>query len=108
MKVQCPNCGAAGQVADSKIPVKGTYARCFKCQSRFFVGTDRRSRWDRRYGNDRRKSSYSVEDDFPYFFKGGSERRSWAERRLKIERRANWPRVNKWSTAGGGLISRSL
>jgi len=108
MKVQCPNCGAAYQTADSKIPVKGAYGRCLKCQARFFVRTDWRSGRDRRSGNDRRKASYCVEDDFPYFFKGGSERRSWAERRLKIERRANRPRAYKWSTAGGGLISRSL
>ena len=108
MKIQCPNCRAAGQIADSKIPERGTYIRCPKCQTRLFVGTDRRSGRHRRSGVDRRKASYSVEDDFPYFFKGGSERRSWAERRLKIERRANRPRAYKWSTAGGGLISRSL
>ena len=107
MKFRCPDCGTVGQIADWKIPVKGAYARCFKCQARFFVGADRRSRRNRRSGIDRRKALYSAEDNYAYFSKGGSERRSWADRRLKIERRANWPRVKKWSIAGGGLISRS-
>jgi len=95
MKVQCPNCGTAYKTANSKIPVKGAYARCLKCQTRFFVDADQRSIRDRRSGNDRRNASDRVEDDFPYFFKGGSERRSWAERRLKIERRAKLPKVTK-------------
>ena len=108
MKIKCPNCRAAGQIADSKIPERGAYTRCPKCQTRLFVGTDRRSGRYRRSGEDRRKASYRFEDDFPHFSKGGSERRGWAERRWKGERRANWPKVNKWSIAGGGLISRSL
>jgi len=66
MKIQCPNCRAAGQIADSKIPERGTYIRCPKCQTRLFVGTDRRSGRDRRFGVDRRKASYSVEDDFGF------------------------------------------
>jgi len=108
MKVLCQNCGAAYQIADSKIPERGAYTQCPKCQTRLFVGTDRRSGRYRRSGADRRKASYSFEDDFPYLSKGGSERRKWAERRWKGERRASWPRVNKWSIAGGELMSRSL
>jgi predicted Zn finger-like uncharacterized protein len=108
MHVQCPNCGVAGQIADWKIPKEGGFTRCLKCQTRFFVRADLRTRRDRRSGVDRRKASYSIEDDFPYFFNGGSERRSWGERRLKIERRAKSPRMNKWSIAGGGLVSRNF
>ncbi len=37
MKVQCPKCEAAYKISDSKIPDKGGYARCFKCQARFFL-----------------------------------------------------------------------
>ena len=108
MKVQCPNCRATGQIAESKVPERGAYTRCPKCQVRLFIGADRRSEGDRRSGKDRRKASYSVEDDFPYFLNGGPERRSWPARRRKGERRANWPRVNKWSISGGRLMSRSL
>ena len=106
MKVQCPNCGASGRIANSKSLIKGGYARCLKCQTRFFVVIDRRTGGDRRSGNDRRKASYRIEDDFPYLEKGGSERRSWQERRVNGERRANWPK--KWSITGGGLISRNV
>jgi predicted Zn finger-like uncharacterized protein len=108
MEVQCPNCGAIGQITDSKIPEGGAYTRCPKCQVRLFLGDDRRSGRDRRSGKERRKASHSVVDDFPYFLKGGSERRSGAERRGNGERRANWPRLNKWSISGGRLMSRSL
>jgi len=37
MKVQCPQCKAAYQIPDTKIPDKGAYARCPKCQTRFLV-----------------------------------------------------------------------
>jgi rod shape-determining protein MreB len=37
MKVQCPKCETAYQVADEKIPVKGAYVRCLKCQTRFII-----------------------------------------------------------------------
>jgi predicted Zn finger-like uncharacterized protein len=37
MKGKCPNCGAAYQIDDSIIPDKGAYARCPKCQTRFFL-----------------------------------------------------------------------
>ena len=106
MIVQCPNCEAVGQIDDSKVPEKGAYTRCPKCQFRFYLGTERRSQRDRRSGEERRKASYHIEDDFPYFLNGGSERRSWAVRRVKGERRTTWPRVKKWSISGGGLISR--
>jgi len=98
MKVLCENCGAAYQIADSQIPVKGACVRCLRCQAYFFVGIDRRSRGDRRYGNDRRNACYTIEDDFPYFFRGGSERRSWAERRSQDERRVGWLMVDGWSS----------
>jgi len=98
MKVQCSNCGAVYQIADSKIPVKGAIVRCLRCQGHFFVRIDRRSSRDRRYGSDRRKACYTIEDDFPYFFKGGSERRGWAERRSRSERRLGWLMVDGWSS----------
>ena len=108
MKVQCPNCGAAYQIAESKTPVKGAYAGCLKCQARFFVCTDRRCGRDRRSGRNRQKACHSVEEDFPYFLKGGTERRNWLERRSRGERGSDWPRVSKRYISGGGLISRSL
>jgi predicted Zn finger-like uncharacterized protein len=37
MKIQCPNCRSIHRVDESKIPVKGIYANCPRCQSRFFV-----------------------------------------------------------------------
>ena len=37
MKVQCPKCETVYQVADEKIPVKGAYVRCLKCQTRFII-----------------------------------------------------------------------
>ena len=37
MKVQCPNCNAGYQVDEEKIPEKGTYTRCKKCQTRFLI-----------------------------------------------------------------------
>lgn len=37
MKVQCPKCDAGYQVDEKKIPEKGTYTRCKKCQTRFLI-----------------------------------------------------------------------
>jgi predicted Zn finger-like uncharacterized protein len=37
MKVKCPKCQAVMSVDESKIPDKGVYGRCPKCQERFFV-----------------------------------------------------------------------
>jgi len=37
IKGKCPNCGAIYRLNDSKIPDKGAYARCPKCQNRFFL-----------------------------------------------------------------------
>ena len=37
MKVTCLDCGAVYQIDDSKIPDKGAYAKCKKCQTRFFI-----------------------------------------------------------------------
>ncbi len=37
MKVQCPKCNAGYQVDEEKIPEKGTYTRCKKCQTRFLI-----------------------------------------------------------------------
>lgn len=37
MKSRCPNCGTTYNVEESKIPDKGTYARCYSCQTRFFI-----------------------------------------------------------------------
>lgn len=55
-----------------------------------------RSNIDRRSGEDRRKELYSREDNFRYFSKKATERRSWEERRSTVERGANWLRVNRW------------
>ena len=51
----------------------------------------RRSRIDRRSGEDRRKA-YSLD----YFINGGVERRKGGERRKNGERRADWRQVDKW------------
>ena len=37
MKIQCPNCKAGYQVDDAKIPDKGAYVRCKKCQTKFLI-----------------------------------------------------------------------
>lgn len=37
MKAECPNCHAAYQVAESKIPPNGAYATCAKCGTRFHI-----------------------------------------------------------------------
>jgi hypothetical protein len=59
---------------------------------------EKRSDIDRRCGEDRRRELYSREDNFRYFSTGGSERRSWKERRAEDERREDWWRVSKWSS----------
>ena len=50
---------------------------------------------DRRKGKDRRSQFNQG-----YFLSGGVERRSGWERRTLGERRRNWIRVDKWSSAG--------
>jgi predicted Zn finger-like uncharacterized protein len=37
MKVECPKCKAVCTADKSKIPDKGIYGRCPKCQNRFFL-----------------------------------------------------------------------
>ena len=37
MKAQCPNCEAVYRIDESKIPEKGAYAKCRKCQMRFLI-----------------------------------------------------------------------
>jgi predicted Zn finger-like uncharacterized protein len=37
MKTQCPKCKASGKIDDSKIPEKGVYVRCPKCNERFYL-----------------------------------------------------------------------
>jgi len=51
----------------------------------------KRSRLDRRSGEDRRKA-YNLD----YFLKDGIERRRERERRNSIERRSGWVRINEW------------
>jgi predicted Zn finger-like uncharacterized protein len=104
MKAECPNCGTAYRVVDSKIPENGAYVLCKKCPARFFVGADRRSSKDRRSGADRRKAYYSITEDSAYFSKGGSERRGWSERRSEDERRKEWLRVDDWSSVLWGEL----
>lgn len=54
----------------------------------------KRSAIDRRSNNDRRQV-YSLD----YFLQGGEERRCGAERRReRAERRADWVKVNAWSS----------
>jgi hypothetical protein len=50
---------------------------------------------DRRKGKDRR-----MHFEQAYFLNGGIERRSGWEQRTQGERRWNWIRVDKWSSAG--------
>lgn len=40
METQCPECKATYRIDDSKIPDKGVYARCPKCQARFFLSRE--------------------------------------------------------------------
>ena len=55
---------------------------------------DRRSTLiDRRLWGDRRKV-YSLD----YFLNGGVERRKWADRRTRPERRSKWSRVGPWGS----------
>lgn len=37
MKVQCPKCEVGYKIDENKVPAKGAYARCRKCQHRFFI-----------------------------------------------------------------------
>ena len=37
MKAECPNCAAVYQIDDSKIPDKGAYTTCKKCQTHFQI-----------------------------------------------------------------------
>lgn len=37
MRVQCPQCGAGGNIPDAKIPANGTNIVCPKCKNAFFV-----------------------------------------------------------------------
>ncbi len=48
---------------------------------------------DRRGDRDRRQA-YSLD----YFLNGGTERRTYGDRRVSEERRAGWVRVSKWSS----------
>ena len=58
----------------------------------------KRSRIDRRSGEDERKS-YSLD----YFINGGQERRRQIERRQSDERRSDWVRVDKWCSIYSGI-----
>ena len=37
MKIHCPSCEAGYKIDEAKIPAKGAYTRCKKCQTRFLV-----------------------------------------------------------------------
>jgi predicted Zn finger-like uncharacterized protein len=37
MNIQCPNCKTEYKIDDTRIPDKGVYSRCKKCQTKFFV-----------------------------------------------------------------------
>ena len=37
MKIHCPSCQAGYKIDETKIPAKGAYTRCKKCQTRFLV-----------------------------------------------------------------------
>ena len=37
MNIQCPNCKTEYKIDDARIPDKGVYSRCNKCQTKFFV-----------------------------------------------------------------------
>jgi len=37
MNIQCPNCKTKYRIDDARIPDKGVYSRCKKCQTKFFV-----------------------------------------------------------------------
>jgi len=37
MNIRCPNCKTKYNIDDARIPDKGVYSRCKKCQTKFFV-----------------------------------------------------------------------
>lgn len=37
MKVQCPKCKVGYKIDENKVPAKGAYVRCRKCQHKFFI-----------------------------------------------------------------------
>ena len=43
MNIQCPNCKTKYKINDARIPDKGVYSRCKKCQTKFFIKKD--SKW---------------------------------------------------------------
>jgi len=65
----------------------------------------RKSIFDRRSGDDRRKL-YAL----GRFLKGGVEKRNGEERRARSEKRKGWVRVDKWSSVHleGLKLSRFL
>ncbi len=42
MNIQCPSCKTEYKVDDARIPDKGVYSRCKKCQNKFFVKKETR------------------------------------------------------------------
>jgi hypothetical protein len=61
--------------------------------------TKLRFSYDRRSGEDRRRS-YSLE----YFLEGGKDRRRRKDRRRTEERRTDWVRVSDWGSVLRELI----
>ena len=63
----------------------------------------RRSGIDRRCGDDRRQVV-----SLDYFETNGVERRKYQDRRIGKEMRADWVRVNQWTSAPGNLNSEDM
>jgi hypothetical protein len=66
-----------------------------------FKAAKRRSLFDRRSGEDKRKL-YNLD----YFSEGGKERRKGKERRQSGERRSGWARVYNWCSVFLGRKSQ--
>ena len=60
----------------------------------------RRSCFDRRNGNDRRRV-YNLD----YFLGGGIERRRRNDRRSSLDRRSGWMRVGQWYSVHPSMLS---
>jgi hypothetical protein len=66
------------------------------------IANKRKSVVDRRSGVDRRQVHL-----LEYFIQGGVERRSGKDRRKRLERRADWVRVDDWYSICLGAVTKA-
>jgi len=77
MQTQCPKCKASGKIDDSKIPEKGAYVRCPKCDERFYL-----------------EKEFRLELEQPQEIKFGDSNAN-SSKKEKMERKEVEPRDNK-------------